>query len=212
MISNGLTSTHNKMSLALKNVIQLDVKIGRVRASGGARDVLPIFIVFQKGFDEICANTLAVDHSASLRPVTDYIKENLTNDKKNKVPDFKLKQNKNQSYGVDYQTKIDNVKKGIDHQITGDLLASLGVVLKNVQKIPKGYMTEYDVGYNANQEGARFESGVPSSEFKSFDPEKEISPYPLVEQAWEANGKKALNLMKFSVLLNFEQLWAGGQA
>lgn len=199
------------MSLALKNVIQLDVKIGRLRASGGARDVLPIFIAFQKGFDEICANTLAVDHSNSLRPITDSIKENLTSDKKNKTPDFTLKENTTQGFGVDYDKKISNVKAGIDHQITGDLLASLGVVLKNVQKIPKGYMTEYDVGYNANQDGAKFESGIPSSEFKAFDPDKAVSPYPLVQQAWDEHGKKAIHLMTFNVLLNFEQLWQGSR-
>ena len=198
------------MSLALKNVIQLDVKMGRVKASAGARDILPLFIVFQKAFDEICANTLAVDHSDTLRPITDTIKESLTKDKKNETPDFKLKKSPSTGYGVDYETKLKKVNAGIDHEITGDLLASLGVVLKDVQKIPKGYMTEYDVGYNANQKGARFESGVPSSEFKSFDGDREVSPYPLVEQAWDEHGKKALHLMKFYVLLNFEQLWKGG--
>ncbi len=197
------------MPLALKNVIQLDIKIGKVKANAGARDALPLFIVFQKGFDEICAKTLVVDHSPELRPITDLIKKNLQDDKNNDLPDFNLRQIMPDGYGVDYREKIENVQAGIDHQVNGDLLASLGVVLKTMQKIPKGYMTEYTIGYNANQEGANFELGIPSREFSNFNPDGTVSPYPLVEQAWDALGHTALIQMRFKVLLNFDELWQG---
>ena len=195
--------------MSLKSIIQLDIKIGSVKASGSARDSLGLVVLFQKAFDEICANTLAIDFREQLRPITDDIKNNLTKDKRNEVPEFNLRGLMPDGYGVDYDTKIKQVEKGIDHSVDGDLLASLGVVLVNMQKISKGYMVEYDVGYNANQEGAKFEAGEPSAEFKRFKPDGSLSPYPLVEQAWAKHGKQATNMLLFKALLNFEALWIG---
>ena len=197
------------MSFSLKNVINLDIKIGTVAATAPSRDVLPLFIVFQKTFDEICANTLAIDHREALRPITDDIKKNLLDDTRNKVPDFNLRQLMPDGYGVDYNEKISSVKSGVDHKVTGDLLASLGVVLKVNQKFKKGYMSEFEVGYNANEDGANFEVGKPSKEFSNFNPDGSVSPYPLVQQAWDAQGQKALTVMQFKALLNFENLWKG---
>ncbi len=197
------------MAFSLRNVINLDIKLGTVSASAPSRDVLGLFIVFQKTFDEICANTLVINYREALRPITDDIKENLLDDSRNEVPEFNLRELMPDGYGVDYNNKISSVKAGVDHKVTGDLLASLGVVLKVNQKISKGYISELEVGYNANEDGAKFEVGKPSKEFSDFNPDGSVSPYPLVQQAWDAHGKTALTVMEFQALLNFENLWKG---
>ncbi len=200
------------MGLALKNVIQVDFEIGKVKGTSGADDLGRAFAIFKSTFSKIGANLLVTSHRSTNADVETPARE-LAQQMKRLILDESemmreriaevdndlslyefLGEDRKAEYSrqniMAFQFELQEMEARMD-----EITAHMGFRLENSTKTSKGFVNEYKIGILDLQ----------------LDDEKIENHHIFdgIELAWDELGLNTAVQMTILSLDKFTELWEG---